>query len=47
MLNKLKPKTLAVLKRIAKHPEKGARPFFRHPKAMIELRNKEKKHENP
>ena len=38
MLDRLKPATLAVLCRIAKHPTKGARPFFRDPKSMIALR---------
>lgn len=38
MLDRLSPATLAVLYRIAKHPTKGARPFFRDPKAMIALR---------
>lgn len=33
MLDRLKPSTLAVLYRIAKHPTKGARPFFRAPKS--------------
>jgi hypothetical protein len=37
-LDRLKPKTLQRLYQIAKHPEKGVRPFFIHPKAMIELR---------
>lgn len=37
-LDRLKPKTLQRLYTIAKHPEKGARPFFKNPKTMIELR---------
>jgi hypothetical protein len=38
MLDRLKPATLAVLHRIAKHPTKGVYPFFRNPKTMIVLR---------
>ena len=38
MLERLKPSTLAVLLCIAKHPTKGARPFFRAPKNRIALR---------
>lgn len=38
MLDRLKPSTSAVLLRIAKHPTKDARPFFRAPKTMIALR---------
>jgi hypothetical protein len=34
----LKPETLRVLYRIAKHPTKGVRPFFKDPRAMIALR---------
>jgi hypothetical protein len=43
MLDRLKPFTLAVLLRIAKHPTKGARPFFRAPKNMIALRQAARK----
>lgn len=38
-LDRLSTKTLRVLYRIAKQPNGGVRPFFKHPKAMIELRN--------
>lgn len=34
----LSTETLRVLYTVAKHPAKGARPFFRDPKAMIALR---------
>lgn len=36
--SKLTDEQLAALHRIAKDPWKGARPFFRDPKAMILLR---------
>ena len=34
----LSDRTLKSLYKIAKNEQKGAYPFFRHPKAMIELR---------
>ena len=37
-LARLKPATLRALYRIAKHPTRGARPFFADPKRMIALR---------
>lgn len=37
-LSRLSLQALRTLYRIAKHPTKGARPFFADPKAMIELR---------
>lgn len=39
MFGSLSDSAIAVLYRIAKHPTKGVRPFFKHPKLMIELRN--------
>lgn len=39
MFASLSDKTVFVIYRIAKHPTKGVRPFFKHPKLMIELRD--------
>ena len=44
-LARLPTATLRTLYRIAKHPTKGARPFFKDPKAMIALRAEVEKHE--
>jgi hypothetical protein len=38
MLERLSTKTIETLYLIAKHNEKGARPFFANPHAMIALR---------
>ena len=38
MLGLLSNSAIAILYKIAKHPRKGAYPFFRNPKAMIALR---------
>ena len=38
---------LHALYRIAKHPTRGAYPFFRDPKAMIALRQEVSRRENP
>jgi hypothetical protein len=38
VLDRLKPQHIAALHRIAKNTKKGAYPFFRDPKMMIELR---------
>ena len=43
MLDRLKPQHIAALHRIAKNPKKGAYPFFRDPKLMIELRKLKEK----
>ena len=44
-LARLSTATLRALYRIAKHPTKGARPFFRDPRAMIALRDELRRRE--
>jgi hypothetical protein len=39
LLDRLSDEQARALVRIAKHPTKGARPFFRNPHAMIALRD--------
>ena len=46
-LDHLPTATLRALYRIAKHPTKGARPFFAAPRAMIALRLELTRRENP
>lgn len=38
MLDRLSRKSILILYRIAKDQKKGAYPFFRNPRVMIELR---------
>jgi hypothetical protein len=38
LLHRLTPAQLRVLARVAKHPTRGAYPLFKHPRAMIALR---------
>ena len=44
-LRKMPTAALRVLYRIAKHPTKGAWPFFRDPRAMIALRKEVERRE--
>ena len=43
MIERLSTKAIRVLFQIAKHPKKGAYPFFRNPRAMIALQQENEK----